>query len=232
MKAHNEEGSTGACAWLRVCVYARTCVRHDGCMCVRACVCACACARAQVLCVCIVRVLCASCSCMRVRVVRALCVSACARVRADGGACHRLLAPKGVPLLACSALTCRVERGRSAGAAVGGGVACCWVSAGSAGCGSGAKGLLPGGATPRPSQVGDGMPLTKAAASSVTSHSQEDHRVKADVGRVHRVCHRPVRRADRGSPRACIDDQSSDREGGRAPGNQRVRGSGPRRTVG
>jgi hypothetical protein len=196
---------------------------------VRACVCACACARAQVLCMCIVRVLCASCSCMRVRVVRALCVSACARVRADGGACLRLLAPKGVPLLACSALTCRVERGRSAGAAVGGGVACCWVSAGSAGCGSGAKGLLPGGATPRPSQVGDGMPLTKAAASSVTSHSQEDHRVKADVGRVHRVCHRPVRRADRGSPRACINGRQG---GGRASGNQRVRASKSRRTVG
>ena len=63
--------------------------------------------------------------------------------------------------------------------------------------------------------VGDGMPLSKAAASSATSHSHEGHRVKADVGRVHRVCHRPVRRADRGWPRACIDDQSSDREGAR-----------------
>ncbi len=81
------------------------------------------------------------------------------------------MAPKGVPLLAAiTALTCRLERGRSAGAAVGGG-----VPVGSAGCGSGAKGLLPGGATPRPSQVGDGMPLTKAAASSATSRSHEDH---------------------------------------------------------
>jgi hypothetical protein len=70
-------------------------------------------------------------------------------------------------------------------------------AAGSAGCGSGAKGLLPGGATPRPSQVGDGMPLTKAAASSATSHSHEGHLVAPDVGR-------PVRLADRGSPRACI----------------------------
>ena len=52
LKAHNEEGSTGACAWLRVCVYARTyvrtCVRHDGCICVCACVRACACVRVRV----------------------------------------------------------------------------------------------------------------------------------------------------------------------------------------
>ena len=71
-------------------------------------------------------------------------------------------------------------------------------AAGSAGCGSGVKGL-PGGATPRPSQVGDGQPLTraKATASSATSHSHEGHLVAPDVGR-------PVRLADRGSPRACI----------------------------
>ena len=99
-------------------------------------------------------------------------------------------------------------------------------AAGSAGCGSGAKGLLPGGATPRPSQVGDGMPLSKAAASSATSHSHEGHRVKADVGRVHRVCHRPVRRADRGSPRACIDDQWSDREGGAHPATRGCEAAG------
>ncbi len=69
----------------------RTCVR--ACVTMGACagVCVCACAvRVHMCCVYIVRVLCASCSCMRVRVVRALCVSACARVRADGGACLRL----------------------------------------------------------------------------------------------------------------------------------------------
>ena len=224
MKAHNEEGSTGACAWLRVCVYARTCVRHDGCMCVRACVCACACARAQVLCVCIVRVLCASCSCMRVRVVRALCVSACARVRADGGACLRLLAPKGVPRLAAiTALTRRLERGRSAGAAVGGGVACCWVGRlwlgrerPAARWGDSSSGM----ACHSRRQQRPRRPATRTKAigwhqmSAVCTESATDpYAVQTEAGRAH----------------ALMINRRTGR--GRAPGNQRVRASGPRRTV-
>ena len=47
---------------------------------------------------------------------------------------------------------------------------------------------LPGGATPPPSQVVDGQPFPKAAASSVTGHSHEGHRVKPDVGRAGPSC--------------------------------------------
>ena len=196
-----------------VCAYVSTCVRHDGCMCVRACACAWACVRASVVCV-------NWCACC-VRHARACaCVWCEHRAWVRARACVRTAAPAFASWLR-KACHCSRARRSLFGSSGDGRQARLWAAvlpaAGSAGCGSGAKGLLPGGATPRPSQVGDGMPLTKAAASSVTSHSQEDHRVKADVGRVHRVCHRPVRRADRGSPRACIDDQSSDREGGAHP---------------
>ncbi len=155
----------------RVCVraYVRTCVRHPGCVCV--CVCACVCVRACVgMCVYVVCIVSrASCCVYCVRHVRAcvcvcvcarvLCVCACACVPADG-ACLRLWLRKACHCSACSALTCRVEWGRSAGAAMGGGV----PAAGSAGCGSGLK---------RACLVGR---LLLRAKSVMASHSQRQRR--------------------------------------------------------
>ena len=212
------------CVCLLLCVYcacACACVRSCVCTCVRACVplgacaCVCACVRACVracvcvcmcvccvycvyvcgcrVCVCVVYCVRHARACACVWCVHRVWVRARACVRADG-ACRRHWLRKA----------CHCSRARRSlfGSSGDGRQARLWAAvlhaAGSAGCGSGVKGL-PGGATPRPSQVGDGQPLTraKATASSATSHSHEGHLVAPDVGR-------PVRLADRGSPRACI----------------------------
>ncbi len=189
------------CACVRTCV--RACVTMGACACVRACVCMGVCACTSVVCVNCARVVCVML--VHARACGASIVCGCVRARA----CVRTAAPAFASWLrrACHCSHARRSLVVSSGE---GRQARLWAAVlPAAGSVLGrpvvarrAKGLLPGGATPRPSQVGDGMPRTKAAASSATSHSHAGHRVKADVGRVHRVCHRPTRRADRGSPRA------------------------------
>ena len=195
-----------ACAWLCVCTCVRAYVRASRWVHVRvrvrACVCVCACACVLCMCTFVVCVLCACCVCvMYVHVcacVRVLCVSACARVPADGGgACLRLWLRKACNCSrAWRSLVGLSRDRRPAGAAVGGG-----VPVGSAGCGSGLKGL-PGGAPPRPSETGD------ASNHKSNSVSGDQPLARRPSGETRCRPRRPICRADRGSPRACIIGRS------------------------
>ena len=215
-----------------VCVYVRTCVlavRHAWCVCMCAFVCVCCVCGCVCMCVLCVRVvlwvLGASGLCVRASIVRALCVHE--RACQCGRRRRRLWLRRACRCSACSALACRVEWGRSAGAAMGGGV----PAAGSAGCGSGLKRACPVGRLLVRGKWWMASHSPKAAASSVTGHSHEGHLVKPDAGHVHRH----IRRADRGSPRACINGRTGRGGGGRgegASGGQGVRAGRPRRTVG
>ena len=77
---------------------------------------------------------------------------------------------------------------------------------GSAGCGSGLKGL-PGGAPPRPSETGD------ASNHKSNSVSGDQPLARRPSGETRCRPRRPICRADRGSPRACIIGRSG--RGGR-----------------
>ena len=78
---------------------------------VRVCMCVCVVRVHMCLCVYCVRIVCVSCTCMCASIVcECMCARACGRRRLPSP-----LAPIGVQLLACSALTCRVEWGLSTG---------------------------------------------------------------------------------------------------------------------
>ena len=152
---------------VRVCgcvrAYVRTCVRYAGCvcvcMCVRACACVCVhvrvgvCVHVRVLCVCVccVWIVCV-CVCVCASIVcECKCARACGRRRRLRlwlrKACHCSRARRSLVGVSGDC--------RPASAAMGGG-----VPVGSAGCGSGLKGL-PGGAPPRPSETRDGQQSQK-----------------------------------------------------------------------